>query len=70
MDTQSIVGKSLYNNALAKLTINLSDGKTMCANVLDADKKKYIKKEIDLDYLTDKYFNLKDGKYCYSNPKE
>lgn len=68
MKNQSIVGKSLYNNAVAKLTINLSDGKTMCATVLDLDKKKYIKKEIDLDYLTDKYFHLTDGKYYYSNP--
>lgn len=69
METTTIKSVNFYNDAQAKLNINLSNNKTMCANVLDSDKKAYIRKEISLQKLTEKYFSKKNGIYHYSNPK-
>lgn len=68
MKTLKITSANFYNNAQAKLNINLSDGTTMCANVLDSDKISYIAKGIDLYDLVDKYYHKEGEKYRYSNP--
>lgn len=69
MKNLTIKSANFYNNAQGKLSINLSDGSTMSANLLESDKKKLIKKEVKPIELTDKYFTLVNGKYVYSNPK-
>ena len=68
MENLKIKSSNFYNNAQSKLTINLSNGTTMCAKVLDSDKKKYLSKKLTIDELVILYFHKENGAMKYSNP--
>lgn len=65
-----IRSSNIYNNATAVLNINLSNGKTMRTNLLDSDKKKYLKKELTKEQLVSKYYALDGDKATHLNPQE
>lgn len=67
--SDNIKSSNFYNGVQAKLSINLKDGKTMSANVLDSDKKRYLKKEVTEKELVGKYFKMDNGVVKYSNPE-
>lgn len=68
MKTLKIKNVNFYNNAAAMLNVNLSNGKTMCAKVLDTDKIKYLKKEVSVNELADKYFKYDGENFVKTNP--
>lgn len=67
LTTMTIKTATFYNGAVAKLTINLSNGKTMSANVLDSDKIKYLKNDVSINELVEKYYSI-ETRIIYANP--
>ena len=72
---EKITSIGFWHNANAKLHIGIDNGtttgRTMCANVLHSDLKKYLAKQVNEEELREKYFHFNEnGIVQYSNPEK